>query len=187
MPPTTGGRTIGSTVSARRSRRPGNSTRASTQASGRPKTRQSDGGRQRRLERQPQGLADVRRAEVGDDRAPRRPPQQAGQRQDEEQRRHRPRRQRRDRWALPTSRLRITTTESSPHATTCHGAFGSSTRAREHLSAEGGHTRRNVRVEGRRRMMRKWILAVAALVAVVGPGTGAVWMDSQPSQAADTR
>ena len=35
-------------------------------------------------------------------------------------------------------------------------------------------------------MMRKWILAVAALVAVVGPGTGAVWMDSQPSQAADT-
>jgi plastocyanin len=35
-------------------------------------------------------------------------------------------------------------------------------------------------------MMRKWILAVAALVAVVGPGTGAVWMNSQPSQAADT-
>lgn len=34
-------------------------------------------------------------------------------------------------------------------------------------------------------MMRKWILSVAALVAVVGPGTGAVWM-SQPSQAADT-
>jgi plastocyanin len=36
-------------------------------------------------------------------------------------------------------------------------------------------------------MMRKWILAVAALVAVVGPGTGAVWMDSQTSQAADTK
>lgn len=36
-------------------------------------------------------------------------------------------------------------------------------------------------------MMRKWILAVVALVAVVGPGTGAVWMDSQPSQAADTK
>jgi plastocyanin len=36
-------------------------------------------------------------------------------------------------------------------------------------------------------MMRKWILSVAALVAVVGPGTGAVWMDSQPSQAADTK
>jgi plastocyanin len=36
-------------------------------------------------------------------------------------------------------------------------------------------------------MMRKWILAVAALVAVVGPGTGVVWMDSQPSQAADTK
>jgi plastocyanin len=36
-------------------------------------------------------------------------------------------------------------------------------------------------------MMRKWILAVAALFAVVGPGTGAVWMDSQPSQAADTK
>lgn len=36
-------------------------------------------------------------------------------------------------------------------------------------------------------MMRKWIVAVAALVAVVGPGTGAVWMDSQPSQAADTK
>jgi plastocyanin len=35
-------------------------------------------------------------------------------------------------------------------------------------------------------MMRKWILAVAALVAVVGPGTGAVWIDSQPSKAADT-
>ncbi len=35
-------------------------------------------------------------------------------------------------------------------------------------------------------MMRKWILAVAALVAVVGPGTGALWMDSQPSRAAGT-
>jgi plastocyanin len=35
-------------------------------------------------------------------------------------------------------------------------------------------------------MMRKWILAVAVLAAVVGPGTGAVWMDSQPSKAADT-
>ncbi len=35
-------------------------------------------------------------------------------------------------------------------------------------------------------MMRKWILAVAALVAVVGPGTGAVWMNSQPSRAAGT-
>ena len=35
-------------------------------------------------------------------------------------------------------------------------------------------------------MMRKWILAVAALIAVVGPGTGAVWLDSQPSQAAET-
>ena len=34
-------------------------------------------------------------------------------------------------------------------------------------------------------MMRKWILAVATLVAVAGPGTGAVWMDS-PSRAADT-
>ena len=36
-------------------------------------------------------------------------------------------------------------------------------------------------------MMRKWIVAVAALVAVVGPGTGAVWMDSQPSQAAESK
>ena len=35
-------------------------------------------------------------------------------------------------------------------------------------------------------MMRKWILALAALIAVVGPGTGAVWMNSRPSQAADT-
>jgi len=35
-------------------------------------------------------------------------------------------------------------------------------------------------------MMRKWILATAALVAVAGPGTGAVWMNSQPSRAADT-
>lgn len=35
-------------------------------------------------------------------------------------------------------------------------------------------------------MMRKWILAVAALAAVIGPGTGAVWFDSQTSQAAET-
>jgi plastocyanin len=34
-------------------------------------------------------------------------------------------------------------------------------------------------------MMRKWILAVAALIAVVGPATGAVW-NAQPSQAAGT-
>jgi plastocyanin len=36
-------------------------------------------------------------------------------------------------------------------------------------------------------MMRKWMFAVAALVAVAGPGTGAVWMDSQPAKAAETK
>jgi plastocyanin len=34
--------------------------------------------------------------------------------------------------------------------------------------------------------MRKWILSIVALIAVLGPATGLVWIDSQPSQAADS-
>ena len=32
--------------------------------------------------------------------------------------------------------------------------------------------------------MRKWILSIIALLAVLGPATGAVWFEAQPSQAA---
>jgi plastocyanin len=39
-------------------------------------------------------------------------------------------------------------------------------------------------VEGRQHMMRKWIWALAALIAVVLPTGGAVW-HAQPSKAAD--
>jgi plastocyanin len=35
--------------------------------------------------------------------------------------------------------------------------------------------------------MRKWILSTAVLVAVLGPATGAVWIETQPSQAAESK
>ena len=35
--------------------------------------------------------------------------------------------------------------------------------------------------------MRKWILSVAALIAVLGPATGVVWFDTEPSQAAESK
>ena len=179
-------------VSARRRRRPGNSIRASTHASGRPNARQtavavSDASSDRRSALRTSGVA-----EVGDERTPRRPPQQPRQRQDEEQCRHRPRRQRQDRRRSRRRVISTTATESSPHATTCHPVNTVRTsRFRADASegtpsAEGWDTRRNRACRGETRMMRKWILAVAALVAVVGPGTGAVWMNSQSSQAADT-
>ena len=35
--------------------------------------------------------------------------------------------------------------------------------------------------------MRKWILSIIALIAVLGPATGVVWFDAQPSQAAESK
>ncbi|MEW6475884.1 MAG: cupredoxin domain-containing protein [Actinomycetota bacterium] len=35
--------------------------------------------------------------------------------------------------------------------------------------------------------MRKWILSIIALVAVLGPATGVVWFETQPSQAAESK
>jgi plastocyanin len=35
--------------------------------------------------------------------------------------------------------------------------------------------------------MRKLILSIVALIAVLGPATGAVWIDTQPSQAAESK
>ena len=35
--------------------------------------------------------------------------------------------------------------------------------------------------------MRKWILSIVALIAVLGPATGVVWFDTEPSQAAESK
>ena len=83
-PPTTGGSTIDSVHSARTSPRPGNDTRASSQASGTPNTTDGDGRPQRAPHREPQRGAG---AVGGEDRpgvTPRHPPQQPDERQGEE-------------------------------------------------------------------------------------------------------
>ena len=84
-PPTTGGSTIDSVHRARTTPRPGKSTRASSQASGTPNTQREPGRPQRR--RRATAAAPCRTVasvRIDHSRPPRRPPQQADERQGEE-------------------------------------------------------------------------------------------------------
>src|SRR5580700_231344 len=88
MPPTTGGSTIGSVVKPRTRALPRNCTRASSQASGKPKTSASAVVASE-AKRQPQCVQRRRARDHLGHRGPRRPDHEPGQRQDEEQRRDR--------------------------------------------------------------------------------------------------